>query len=130
MSSLLAGSALMGPGHLKSDSSGIIGRSFSYDTVRGVSGGSSGWLCLPCLQPSSLYWFGSLEFLSASFLAGCSVTRICWVAAYTSSSSIEYLFARWNRSSIVVGGFLASDLKNGVLGHMLRLKIWRTTSML
>ncbi|RVW48951.1 hypothetical protein CK203_095635 [Vitis vinifera] len=40
-----------------------------------------------------------------------------WTAR-TSSSSIEYLFARLNKSSIVVGGFLASDSKNGVPGQM------------
>ena len=65
-----------------------------------------------------------------SFLAGWPITRICWVAVRTSSSSIEYLFARRNRSFIVVGGFFARDSKNGVPGHMLCLKIWRTASML
>ena len=119
----------MGLGHLKLDSSQIIGRSFSYDTVRGVSGGSSEWLCSPCLQPDDLCWFRGLKLLSASVLVDCPVTRICWVAARTSYSSIEYLFARQNRSSMVVGGFLASDLKNGVPGHIFRLKICRTASM-
>ena len=101
-----------------------------YDTVRGVRGGSSWRLCSPCLRSHVLGWFGGLELLSASLLDVYPVTKICWVAACTSSSSIEYLLAHRNRSSIVVGGFLASHSNNEVPGHMLRLKIWRTASML
>ena len=47
-----------------------------------------------------------------------------------SSSSIEYLSAHLNKSSIVVRGFLARDTKKGVLGQILLLKICRMTSML
>ena len=65
-----------------------------------------------------------------SFLAHWPVTKICCVAARTLSSSIEYLFARLNRSSMVTGGFLARDSKNGVLEQMVCLKIWRIVSML
>ena len=81
-------------------------------------------LCL-CLN-----WFKGLEFPAESFLAGRLVTRTCCIAAWTSSSSMEYLFAHLNKSSIVVGGFLVRDSKKGVPGHILLLKICRTTSML
>ncbi|KAL6320521.1 hypothetical protein AAG906_007600 [Vitis piasezkii] len=97
---------------------------------RGVRGVNFGRLCSSCLQPDGLGRSGSLAFLSAPLLDACPTTKICWVAARTSSSSIEYLLARRNKSSIVVGGFLASDSKNGVPRQMLRLKICRTTSML
>ena len=75
-------------------------------------------------------WLGVLKLLEASLLAAWPATRTCCVAAQMSSSSMEYLLARRNESSMVVGGFLASDSKKGVLGHMFRLKIWRTASML
>ena len=120
----------MGPGHLKLDRSWITRMSFSYDTVKSVSGGSSGQLCSSYLRPDDLGWPRGLELLSESLLDVRLATKICWVVAHTSSSSIEYLLACWNKSSIVVEGFLASNSKNGVLGHMLRLKIWRTSSML
>ncbi|KAL6320938.1 hypothetical protein AAG906_010747 [Vitis piasezkii] len=44
-------------------------------------------------------------------LATCPMTMTCWVAARTSSSSIEYLLARLNKSSIVVGGFWRLDVR-------------------
>ena len=52
------------------------------------------------------------------------------VVARTSSSSIEYLFASLNRSSIITGVFLTGDSNKGVLGQMLLLKIGRMASML
>ena len=52
----------------------------------------------------------------------CSLTNIVF--------KIEYLFARLNKSSIVVDSFLTRDSKKGVLGHMFLLKICRMTSML
>ena len=64
------------------------------------------------------------------FLAGWLVTKTYWVVARTSSSSIEYLFAHLNRSSIDIGGFLVRDSKKSVPGQILHLKIWRTTSIL
>ena len=97
---------------------------------RGMRGGLSGRLGPSCLRSDGLGRSGGLAFLSASPLDGRPATKTCWVAARTSSSSIEYLLAHLNKSSIVVGGFLASDSKNGVSGQMLRLKICRTTSML
>ncbi|RVX15062.1 hypothetical protein CK203_007696 [Vitis vinifera] len=90
---------------------------------RGVRGGISGRLDPSCLRSDGFGRSGGLVFLSALLLDGRPATKTCWVAARTSSSSIEYLLARLNKSSIVVGGFLASDSKNGVLGQMLRLKI-------
>ena len=75
-------------------------------------------------------WLGALKLLVASLLAAWPATRTCCVAAQTSSSSMEYLLAHWNKLSMDVGGFLARDSKKGVPGHMLRLKIWRTASML
>ncbi|RVX00808.1 hypothetical protein CK203_026372 [Vitis vinifera] len=63
--------------------------------------------------------------------SGClSSNQDLWVAAHTSSSSIEYLLARRNKSSIVVGGFLASDSKNGDAWTDASLEICRTASML
>ena len=53
-----------------------------------------------------------------------------WVVMRTLSSSIKYLFARLNMSSIVAGSFLEKDLMNDVPGQMLLLKICRITSML
>ncbi|RVW70980.1 hypothetical protein CK203_050596 [Vitis vinifera] len=97
---------------------------------RGVRGSSSGRVDPSCLLLDGLDRSGSLAFLSAPLLDACPATKTCWVAACTSSSSIEYLLARRNKSSIVVGGFLVSDSKNGVPGQMLRLKICRTASML
>ena len=124
------GSVPMGLGHLKSDKPWIIGRSFSYDMERGVRGGISGRLGPSCLRSDGFGRSGGLVFLSVLLLDGRPATKTCWVAARTSSSSIEYLLARLNKSSIVVGGFLASDSKNGVPGQMLRLKICRTASIL
>ncbi|RVW84097.1 hypothetical protein CK203_040606 [Vitis vinifera] len=119
-----------GLGHLKSDMSWIIGRSFSYDMERGVRGGISGRIGPSCLQSDGLGRSESLALLSAPLLDACPATKTCWVAARTSSSSIEYLLSRRNKSSIIVGGFLASDSKNGVPEQMLYLKICRTASML
>lgn len=84
----------------------------------------------PCSLLGGPCWFEGLKFLVASLLAAWPTTRTCCVAARMSSFSMEYLFARWNRSSMVVGGFLARDSKKGVPRHMLRLKICRMTSML
>ena len=78
---------------------------------RGVRGGISGRLGPSCLRSDGLGRFGSLALLSAPLLDAYPATKTCWVAARTSSSSIEYLLARRNKSSIVVGGFLASDFK-------------------
>ncbi|RVW24155.1 hypothetical protein CK203_087032 [Vitis vinifera] len=44
--------------------------------------------------------------------------------------ALNICLQRRNKSSIVIGSFLASDSKNGVPGQMLRLKICRTASML
>ena len=68
-------------------------------------------------------WLGALKLLVASFLVAWPATRTCYVAARTSSSSMEYLLARRNKSSMDVGGFLARDSKKGVPGYMLHLKI-------
>ena len=76
-----------------------------------------------CPLLDDLEWFGALKLLVASLLAAWPTTRTCCVAARTSSSSMEYLPARWNKSSMDVGGFLARDSKKGVPGHMLHLKI-------
>ena len=75
-------------------------------------------------------WLGALKLLVVSPLMAWPATRTCCVAAQTSSSSMEYLLARRNKSFMDVGGFLARDSKKGVPGHMLHLKIWRTASML
>ncbi|WKA08936.1 hypothetical protein VitviT2T_026618 [Vitis vinifera] len=96
----------------------------------GVRGGISGRLSPFCLRSDGLGRSESLALLSAPPLDACPATKTCWVAARTSSSSIEYLLARRNKSSIVVRGFFASDSKNGVPGQMLHLKICRTASML
>ena len=124
------GSVPWGLSHLKSDKPWIIGRSFSYDMERVVRGGLFERLGPSYLRSDGLGRSGGLAFLSASPLDGRPATKTCWVAARTSSSSIEYLLICLNKSSIVVGDFLASHSKNGVLGQMLRLKICRTTSML
>ena len=65
-------------------------------------------------------WLGALKLLVASLLVACPATRTCCVAARMSSSSMEYLLACRNKSSMDVGGFLARDSKKGVPGHMLR----------
>ena len=61
-------------------------------------------------------WLGALKLLMASLLVVWPATRTCCVAARMSSSSMGYLLARRNKSSMVVGGFLARDSKKGVLG--------------
>ena len=43
---------------------------------------------------------------------------------------MEYLFAHLNRSFIVTRGFLVRDLKKGVPGEILILKIWIIVFML
>ena len=68
-------------------------------------------------------WLGALKLLGASLLATWPATRTCCVAARTSSSSMEYLLERRNKSSMDVGGFLAKDSKKGVPRYMFRLKI-------
>ena len=83
-----------------------------------------------CFLLAYLNWFEGLEFLALSFLVGWLVTKTYWEAARTLSSSIKYLSTRLNRLSIVVGDFSMRDLKNGVLGLMLHLKICRMTSIL
>ena len=110
------GSVPWGLGYLKSDKPWITRRSFSYEMERGVGGSLSGRLDPSCLRSDDLGRSGGLAFLSASPLDGRPATKTCWVAARMSSSSIEYLLARLNKLSIVVGGFLTSDSKNGVPG--------------
>ena len=46
------------------------------------------------------------------------------------SSSVEYLSACLYNSSIIVGGFRDSELKNSVVGPKLLRKFWRTASIL
>ena len=58
------------------------------------------------------------------------MTRTCCVAAWTSSSSMEYLFARLNKLSIVDGGFLVRDSNKGVPEQIFLLKICKTGSMI
>ena len=114
--SLLVGSVFIGSSHLKSYSSRIMGRSFSYEMLRGVRLAWFDYCCPPCPLPICLYWLVALELLAESFLAGRLVTRTYWVAAQTSSSSKEYLFAHLNKSFMVVRGFLARDSKERVPG--------------
>ena len=107
-----------------------LGRSLSYEILRRVS---LVWFC--CWWPSYLLlaclnWFESLEFLVLSCFVGQLVTKTCWVAAWTSSSSMEYLFAHLNRSSIIADCFFVRDSKNGMLGQMLYLKICKMASMM
>ena len=83
-----------------------------------------------CPLLDDLGWLGASKLLVASLLATWPATRTCCVAARMSSSNMEYLPTRRNKSSMDVGGFLARDSKKGVPRHMLRLKIWRTASML
>lgn len=90
----------------------------------------NGGRCSSCPLLDDLGWFEVLKLLVVSLLEAWPATRTCCVAARTSSSSMEYLFACRNRSSMDIGGFLARDSKKGVPGHMLRLKIYRTVSML
>ena len=118
----------MGLGHLNPGRSQIIESSFSYDVVRSVR--MSGRRHSSCPLLDVLGWLGALKLLVASLLTAWRATRTCCVAARTSSSTMEYLLARRNKSSIVVGGFLARESNKGVPGHMLRLKIWKTASML
>ena len=125
-----AGSVLIGSDHLKSNRSWIMGRSLSYEILKGVRPAWLGcyWSSHPLL--AYLSWFEGLEFPTWSFLVGQLVTRTCCVAVRTSSSSMEYLFTRLNRSSIVSDCFLAKDSKNNIPKQMLLLKICRMTSML
>ena len=107
-----------------------MGRSLSYEILRRVR---STWLgCCRSSRPfpACLSWFEGLELPTWSFQVGRLVTRTCCVVSQTPSSSMEYLFARLNRSSIVVDDFLARDLKNGVPGYMFLLNICRMISML
>ncbi|KAL6318204.1 hypothetical protein AAG906_035709 [Vitis piasezkii] len=75
--SLMDGSVSMGLGHLKSDNPWIIGRSFSYDTVRGVRGGLSGRLGPPCLWSTGFGRSGGLACLSASSLEARPAANTC-----------------------------------------------------
>ena len=112
-------SVLIGSGHLKLDRSLIMERSLSYEMLRWVRPTKLG-CCYPSRSlPVCLNWFEGLELPIESFLAGWLVTKTCCVATRMSSSSVEYLFTRLNKSSIVVGGFLVRDSKKGVLGHIL-----------
>ena len=95
----------------------------SRDKIEGLH-----WLSRPLLV--CLSWFEGLELLTWSFLVGWLVTRTYWVAVRMSSSSMEYLLARLNKSSIVASSFLARDSKNDIPGQMLLLKICRMASML
>ena len=65
----------MGFGHLKTDSSRIMGRSFSYEMLRGVKLGWSDYRCLHCPLLDCLRWLAVLEFLVESFLVGRLVTK-------------------------------------------------------
>ena len=77
----------------------------------------------PAAYQFVMLWLVGLEFLAESFLTFRLVTKTCWVAARTSSLSMEYLFVRLNKSFIVAGGFLVRNSKNDVPGQMLLLKI-------
>lgn len=121
LQSLSEGFDFIDLGHLNSGSSRIIGSNFSYVKERGVCVIGGRHSSCPLLD--DLGWFNVLKLLVASLLAIWPAIRTCYVVARTSSSSVEYLFARRNKSSMDVGGFLVRDLKKGVPGHMLRLKI-------
>ena len=107
-----------------------MGKSLSYEMLRGVRLAWASYCCLPYPLPVCLRWFTGLELLVESFLTFRLVTRINWVAVRTLSSSLEYLFARLNKLSIVAEGFLTRGSNKGVPEQILLLKIWRTTSML
>ena len=53
-----------------------------------------------------------------------------WEAAWILSSSVEYLSARLYNSSIVIGGYIDNEWKNGVVGPKLLQKFLRTASIL
>ncbi|RVX19340.1 hypothetical protein CK203_008714 [Vitis vinifera] len=76
-------------------------RSFSYDMERGVRAAYPGDSALPASDRTAPGQSGGLTFLSVPPLDACLATKTCWVAARTSSSSIEYFLARLNKSSIV-----------------------------
>ena len=107
-----------------------MGRSLLYEMLSGVRLAWLDYYWSSRLLLACLGWFEGLELSTWSFLVGQLVTRTCWVAARTLSSSMEYLFAHLNKSSIIVGDFLVRDSKNGVPRQMFLLKICRMTSML
>ncbi|RVX20600.1 hypothetical protein CK203_002922 [Vitis vinifera] len=74
---LMDGSVSRGLGHLKSDNPWIIGRSFSYDTDRGVMGGLSGRLGPSCLRSTGFGRSGGLACLSAFSLEARPATKTC-----------------------------------------------------
>ena len=83
LQSLLASSVFRGSGHLKSDNSQIMGRSFLYDTLRGVKFDWSYWRCSPYPLLNCLRWLAVLGFLTTSFLTGWLVTKICeWLRGH------------------------------------------------
>ena len=100
-----------------------MGKSFSYEILKGVRLAWFDCWGPPCPFLVYLRWPTVLKFRVESFLASWLVTRICWVAVRTSSSSIEYLFSHLNKSSIVTRGFLARNTKKDVPGQILLLKI-------
>lgn len=85
--------------------------------LRGVRLVWSNYCGPSCPFPVCLCCPAILKLLAESFLASWLVTRTYWVAAQTSSLSIEYLFAHLNKSSIVVGGFLVRDTKKVYSGR-------------
>ena len=107
-----------------------MGRSLLYEMLRGVRPTWLGCCCLSHPLLACLSWFAGLEPPVESFLSGRLVTRTCWVIARTFSSSMEYLFARLNKLSIIAGGFLARDSKNDIPKQILLLNIFRMTSTL
>ena len=101
----------------------------SYEILRGVNLTWFYYWWLSRLLLACLDWFEGLEF-PALCLVERLVTKTCWVAARTSSLSMEYLFTRLNRLSIVAGGFFVTESKNDVPGQMFHLKIYKMASML
>lgn len=81
---------------------------------------------LPCLD----WLFGDFELPLLLLFVDWFATKICWEDARTSSSSIAYLSAYLNKSSIEAYDFLVRDSKNRVSRLILRLKISRIASML
>ena len=107
-----------------------MGRSLLYEMLKGVRPTWLGYFWSSRFLPVCLSWFEGLKLPAWSFLAGRVVTKSYYVMARTSFLSMEYLFARLNRSSIVASSFLERDSKKGVPRQMLLLKIYKMVSML
>lgn len=107
-----------------------MGKNFSYEMLRGVKLGWSGWHCSPY---PLLDYLRDLRFFGIS--SGVAFGRLIGDQELLGSCAdivLEHGIFVCPFEQIIHSymGFLARDSKKGVLEQILILKNWRTTSML